>query len=66
MNDTLIYLAITNGKNRLEISGMLSVYQEFIAANSGCRHCLMNTDVFNPVPEQPEEIKPTNKKGSSQ
>ncbi len=63
MDETLIYLAITNGKKRLEISGMLSVYQEFITANSGCRHCLMNTAVFNPMPEQPEEIKPINKKG---
>jgi len=63
MDETLIYLAITNGKKRLEISGMLSVYQEFMVANSGCHYCLMNTNAFNPAPEQPEEIKPINKKG---
>ena len=49
-DETLIYIAVTSGTGRrLEISGMLSVYQEWMIANSGCRcqSCPAKTNMNN-------------------
>jgi hypothetical protein len=59
MDETLIYIALTKGRKRLEISGALSVYHEFLAAIMAAPHLPGSATVYNPAPEvPPESISP--------
>ena len=64
MNDTLIYLAITRGKNRLVITGSFELYREFMSVSlPGINTCLPGAIIHNPAPVQPDEVRPFTKKG---
>jgi hypothetical protein len=61
MDETLIYVAITKGRNRLEISGALSVYHEFLVAITGVPYLSGSATVYNPAPEISTEYTPPKK-----
>jgi hypothetical protein len=54
MNETLIYLAITRGRNRLVISGSFELYREFIQTSSpGINAVLPGAIIPSPAPLNP-------------
>jgi len=59
MNGTLIYLAVTRGRNRLVISGSFELYGEFMRSSLPA----MRTDAGNlPVPTVSSKSMPLSKK----
>ena len=47
MNEPLLYIAITEGPSRLEISGTLDLFHQFLKT-------INRPEIFNPCPEQVE------------
>jgi len=62
LNDPIIYLAITHGKNRLVISGSFDLYCKFIQASLPKMQATPGLTIFNPAPETSTENS-SNKKG---
>jgi len=64
MDGTLIYLAITRGRNRLVISGSFELYGEFMQASLPAIHPnLPGATVHNPVTTPPDPNTQRTRKG---
>lgn len=64
MDETLISLAITRGRNRLVINGSFELYCEFMQASLPMIHAnLPGATVHNPVSTPPDPTTQRAKKG---